>query len=148
MINKIPESFVTIEEAELLYKAGFDVVCVNTYEKIMVKSRMHKAGEILMYAMFNNNTDNKSLNSRSKNSWHCSCPLRETAVEWIRLNLGYYVTAVPVSDGKFLCTVWKLSGNSHPQAFSINDMRYDSPQDVYKEAIIYLLNSYLNGNFN
>lgn len=139
MNNKIPDEFVTYEEAELLYKCKFNVVCIDTYEKILLPQTGRKTGEVLSYSFFNNNTDNMSLNARTKKSFHCSRPLRETALEWIRINYGIYVSVLPeVLAGYFYIVSIQDEMGIYKKHASSN-VTFSTPSDAKKHALIKLL---------
>lgn len=125
MNNNIQEHYCSFQVSKLLKEKGFDIECSKFYNN---EGWNFNVGE--HEHSFANNTE---LNGRG-----FSRPTHALAIEWIKVNFGFWIYVKLISDNNWLFDV-------SIDIFSFRaEKGFSSPQEATEAALLYTLKNLIN----
>jgi len=94
--NDLVDALVDFENARLLKEAGFDVLCTQGYDLNDLDYERFDLPKGVKFGVCSNKKDN-----------YVTAPTLQVALEWIRINYGFYIT-IPFQKNKYCFYIEQL----------------------------------------
>lgn len=119
-IDNIQEPVCSFEVSKLLKEKGFAVLC--------------------SWSFLNQNPRAVLFGSNNQFDCYTSVPTHALAIEWVRVNFGWFITVQPINNNEWIFVIYT---KNIPNIRNINKVSYNSPQEATEAALLYTLQNLL-----